>query len=168
MNQSSDYATDLTQSSSLSPDHFLVELAKDILGKGVDCRLEVKGFSMAPFIKDGDVLTLVPLEGSSPVSGDVVAFFRPGTEKLTIHRVLREEGDSCWIRGDNALQADGLIPKTSILGQVRRVERNGKRVFLGLGPERFLIALLTRTNLLLPVLRRVWRIFRPIKRVFSS
>jgi hypothetical protein len=75
-------------------------------------------------------------------------------------------GAESWMRGDNSLQADGFFPKTSILGRVERVERNGKRVYLGLGPERFLIAFLTRTNLLLPVLRPVWRVFRPVVRIF--
>ena len=141
-------------------------LLQTTLGKGMPVSFTAKGFSMAPFIKDGDVLTVVPLEGTSPASGDVVAFFRPGTEKLTIHRVIGEEGDSYWMKGDNSLQADGLIPKTSILGRVKRVERNGKRVYLGLGPERVLIAFLTRTNLLFPILRPVWRVFHPIVRIF--
>jgi signal peptidase I len=131
-----------------------------MLGKGMSVSFTAKGFSMAPFIKDGDVLTVVPLEGTSPVSGDVVAFFRPGTEKLTIHRVIGEEGDSYWMRGDNSLQADGFIPKTSILGRVKRVERNGKKVYLGLGLERFLIAFLNRRGLIYPLLSPIRRVIR--------
>ena len=139
-------------------------LLQTILGKGMPVSFTAKGFSMVPFIKDGDVLTVVPLQGTSPGLGDVVAFFHPGTEKLAIHRVVGEKGHFYCIRGDNSFQADGFIPKTSILGRVKRVERNGKRVYLGLGPERFLIALLTRRGLLSLFFLSIWRIIHPLKK----
>jgi len=161
----------MTQSSVLSTQHLnpsevLPELVKDILSKGVECRLQVKGYSMSPFIKNSDVVTISPMVDSSPGLGDVIAFIHPKTEKLLIHRVVWKRGDACLLKGESGLEPDGLIKKESILGFVTKVERKGKRIFLGLGSERFLIALLTRTNLLLPVLRPVWRIFRPIARIF--
>jgi signal peptidase I len=166
MTQYSDHVTDLTRSSSLSPDHFLVELVKEVLSKGVECRLQVKGYSMSPFIKDSDVVTISPIVDSSPEFGDVITFIHPRTEKLIIHRVVGKSGDACLVKGENALEPDGLIKKENVLGLVTKVERKGKRIFLGLGPERFLIAFLTRTNLLLPILRPVWRVFRPVVRIF--
>lgn len=132
----------------------------------MECRLQVKGYSMSPFIKDGDVVTISTIVDSSPGFGDVIAFIHPRTERLIIHRVVGKIGDAFLLKGESALEPDGLIKKENILGLVTKVERKGKKVFLGLGPERFLIALLTRTNLLLPVLRPVWRIFRPIVRIF--
>ena len=47
------------------------------------------------------------------------------------------------------------------MGRVTRVERNGKEIFFGLGPERFLIAFLTRRGLLFPLLYPLWRMVRP-------
>lgn len=142
----------------------LVELLRAVLDKGAPFRFRAKGFSMYPFIKDGDVVTVSPLPDTSPSPGDVVAFIRPETEKLVIHRVARKRGDSFLIKGDNTPHADGLIPEANILGCVTEVERDGKNVFLGLGPERFLIALLTRKGrfftLLLPVCRLVCLILR--------
>jgi hypothetical protein len=166
MTQYSDHVTDLAQSSSLNPDHFLVELVKEVLGKGVECRLQVKGYSMSPFIKDNDVVTISPISDVLPGFGDVTAFIHPKTERLLIHRVVWKSGDAYLLKGESALEPDGLIKKENILGLVTKVERKGKRIFLGLGPERFLIALLTRTNFLLPVLRPVWGILRPIARIF--
>ena len=166
MTQYSDHVTDLTQSSSLSPDHFLVELVEEVLSKGVRCRLQVKGYSMSPFIKDGDVVTISPIVDSSPRVGDVIAFIHPKTEKLIIHRVVGKIWDACLVKGENAVEPDGLIERNHMIGIITRVERKGKKVFFGLGPERFLIAMLTRKNLLLPVLRPVWRIFRPIVQRF--
>ena len=165
MTQYSDHVTDLTQSSSLS-DHFLVELVKEVLSKRVECRLQVKGFSMSPFIKDSDVVKISPMSDSAPEFGDVIAFVHPKADKFIIHRVVRKIGDACLVKGENALEPDGLIERKHIIGVITRVERKGKKVFFGLGPERFLIALLTRTNLLLPILRPVWKIFRPVVRIF--
>ncbi len=146
----------------------LPELVMEVLSKGVECRFQAKGYSMSPFIKDGDMTTISPVFGSLPRLGDVIAFIHPRTEKLLIHRVVWKSGDVYLVKGENALEPDGLIKKENVLGLVTKVERKGKRIFLGLGPERFLIALLTRTNLLRPVLRLVWGVFRPIARIFSS
>jgi hypothetical protein len=150
----------------LSGSEVLPELVNEVLSKGVECRLQVKGYSMSPFIKDSDVVTISPMSDSSPGFGEVIAFIHPKTDKLIIHRVVWKSRDACLLKGESALESDGLIKKESILGLVTKVERKGKRIFLGLGPERFLIALLTRKYLLLPVLRPVWRIFRPIAQIF--
>jgi len=42
----------------------LVELLRSVLDKGVPFRFQAKGFCMTPFIKDGDVITVFPLEVS--------------------------------------------------------------------------------------------------------
>jgi hypothetical protein len=162
---------DMTQSSELMADHLSVsdvlpEIVKGILNKGVECRFEAKGHSMSPFIKNGDILTIAPSRNHSPSIGDVVAFIQPENEKLIIHRVVKKRNSDYYVKGDNGLETDGLIHGTNILGVVKKVERSGEKVRIGLGSERFLIALLTRTNLLLPVLRLVRRIFRPIARIF--
>jgi hypothetical protein len=151
----------------LSADNLsITELLSTLVDKGLSCKFQAKGHSMSPFIKDGDAITVSPKIGCSPRFGDVVAFIHPRTEKLFIHRVVWKRRDAYIVKGENTLESDGLIKKENILGVVTKVERKGKKVFLGLGPERFLIALLTRKNLLLPVLLPVWRIFRPAVRIF--
>lgn len=142
----------------------LVELLQAVLDKGMPFRFRAKGFSMSPFIKDGDVITVSPLSSAPPRLGEVVAFVHPALEKLVVHRVVGKRGNSYCTRGDSALKMDGLIAEADILGHVTRVERDGKAVSLGLGPERLLIAFLTRRGLLLPFLRPVWKLVRPIVR----
>ena len=51
----------------------LIKLTKDILEKGLPIRLRASGFSMSPFIKSGDVITIIPLKNHLPRIGDVVA-----------------------------------------------------------------------------------------------
>ena len=108
------------------------------------------------------MITVYPLSGTLPRYGDVVAFVRPGTSTLIVHRVVGKSDDSFLIRGDNTGYFDGLIPTANILGYVTKVERNDREAYLGLGPERFLISFLTRRGLLLPLLSPIRRLIRPI------
>ena len=164
MTQFSSLITHLPQSSSLSPHYFVPDLVKDILSQGAECRFQANGHSMSPFIKDGDIVIVSPILHVSPGIGDVVAFIYKETGRLLIHRVVGKNGESYLTRGDNTLEGDGLIYSANILGYVTKVERNGKKVSLGLGPERFLIARLTRKGLLLSFVFPIWRVFPSIIR----
>jgi hypothetical protein len=130
----------------------LAELLQDLLSKGLPFTFRAGGFSMSPFIKDGDDVTLFPFNGISPGLGDVVAFIHKGTGMPFIHRVVGKKGNTYLLKGDNATETDGLISESDILGCVRMVERRGLRVFFGLGPERFLIAYLNRRGILLTLI----------------
>ena len=140
----------------------LITLLQAVLDKGVPFRFQATGFSMIPFVRDGDVITVAPLAGGTPGLGDVVAFVRPNTGKLAVHRVVGNLSSAFLIRGDNTQETDGLVPAGNILGRVTRVERDGRRVYLGLGPERYPIAFLTRLGLLRLLWRSVWRLVRPL------
>ena len=144
----------------------LVELLRAVLDRGEPFRFEAPGFSMSPFIQDSDAITVSPLSGAAPRLGDVVAFLRPDSGKLIVHRVVGKRGDAFLVRGDNAEEGDGLVPRANILGRVTRVERDGTRVYLGLGPERYLIAFLTRWGLLRLLLLSMWPLVRPIVLVY--
>ena len=131
---------------------------------------------MTPFIRDGDVITIAPVQPSnrsprvatfSPVPpggksgvmtcgiGQVVAFFSPVNQRLVVHRIIGRHDSRFLIQGDSLSGpvADTVRPE-DILGRVIRIERNRKRVWLGLGPERQVIAALSRAGLLLPILLR--------------
>jgi signal peptidase I len=138
----------------------LIQLLRAVLGKGALVRFRAKGFSMSPFIKNEDVVTLSPLQNASPGIGEVIAFVLQETDKLCVHRVVGKKGGFYATKGDNSSEADESVPRENILGFVTRVERGGKEVFLGLGPERFLIAFLGSRGLLLPLILPVWKVIR--------
>jgi len=140
-----------------------IELLQATLAKGVPFRFRARGFSMDPFIRDGDVITVSPLGEDSPGLGDVVAFVQREIEKLFIHRVIRIKENSYFIKGDNTRGVGSPVPPANVLGLVTRVERGRKRVFIGLGPERFLIALLTRKGWTIPLVRVAVKLLRPIR-----
>lgn len=126
----------------------LVELLQATLAKGLPFRFEAKGFSMAPFIKGGDVLTVSPLCNSPITIGKPVAFIHPLTKHLAIHRVIARNGQRYLIKGDNVFKVDGLVSQENILGYVSVIERNAKTISFGFGRERFIIAFLSRMRIL--------------------
>lgn len=107
---------------------------------------------MAPFIRDGDVITVAPLQKSSPKVGEIVAFVRPGEEKIVVHRVVARRSEVLFIQGDNGQgYPEDAIPVNNLIGSVIRIERNGHKIWIGLGPERYAIAWLSRVKLLTPL-----------------
>jgi len=142
----------------------LVDLLRAVLQKGVPVRFQAKGFSMSPFIKNNDVVTISPGQGTRPGLGDIIAFAHPETQGLCIHRIVCNKDGFFVTKGDNRSQTDESVPIENILGSVARVERDGKQIFLGLGSERFLIAFLGRRGLLFPILLPLWRLVRPFMR----
>lgn len=132
----------------------MLELMRAVLARGQAFRFRAGGWSMTPFIRDGDVVTITPLGSGGPRLGDVVAYAGSNGEKLVVHRAAGRQPGGTLMLGDNLRgQADGVIGEDALLGRVSRVERNGKQVRLGLGPERGLIALFSRLGLI-PVLLR--------------
>jgi signal peptidase I len=140
----------------------LVAILRAVLEKGAPARFQAKGFSMSPFIKNNDVVTISPLKGKRPGLGEIIAFVHRETGGLCVHRIVRKEGAFYITKGDNIAESAESVPAENILGLVARVERGGKEVFLCLGPERYLVALLGRRGLLFPLLLPVWRVVRPI------
>ena len=117
------------------------ELARTLLEHGKPFRFTAHGYSMSPFIQDGDVIMLAPCN-DAPQVGEVVAFINPENDRLVVHRLIAETIDGLVIKGDNVPESDGVFAPAQILGRVVRVERAGKPVGGGIGAERAAIAFL--------------------------
>lgn len=138
----------------LPPEH-VRELLRQLLAEGSSVRLRVSGSSMSPFIRGGDLVTLAPLGGRPVRRGDVVAV-AAGGRWLVIHRVVGVTPEGVATRGDALERPDVTVAPGDVAALVARVERRGRRVRLGLGPERALVAWLSRRGWLVPWLRP-WR-----------
>lgn len=140
----------------------VAELLQAVLEKGGLFRFCAHGGSMTPFIRDGDTLTIAPLEGRPPRIGEVVAFSCPveNQPKLVVHRVVGRQGSGFVVQGDGNGCAPEIVSWQNILGRLVKVERGGCYIRLGLGPERRLVAWLSRTRLLWILVWPVWREFR--------
>jgi signal peptidase I len=132
-----------------------LELLRGMVEHGRTLRTTVRGFSMSPFIRDNDVLTIVPMNTRAPRVGEVVAFTLPNSGQLAIHRIVARAGTGWLVRGDNCPETDGVVARENIIGRVLRVERQGREVRLGLGAEARLIAWLQRAHLLMRAVRVV-------------
>jgi hypothetical protein len=105
-----------------------------LLAEGLAVRLTVHGGSMSPWIRDGDVLTIVPREGAGdPRPGDVVAFRRPGGERLVVHRLVSRAPGGWIAHGDRCSAPDGFVAGSEVLGTVERVTRGTRRRLLPQG-----------------------------------
>jgi ribosomal protein S18 acetylase RimI-like enzyme len=137
-----------------------LELLRAVVEKDAQFRTTARGFSMQPFIRDRDVLTISPMH-DGPSIGEVVAFTQPDTGKLAIHRIVGQTDKGWLIKGDNCLEPDGVVAAAVMIGRVSRVERGGREIRLGMGRDGRLIAALSRHNMLLP-LRHLWMLPRRV------
>lgn len=131
-------------------------LLEAVVSKRADIRLKVNGFSMYPFIKGGDVVTISPLSKVAAGIGKIVAFYRPPSKRMVIHRIVGRNRGYYLIKGDNILGSDGFVPEGNVFGTVTKIERRDNVITLGLGQERVIIAFLSK-NGLLAVVFRCWR-----------
>ncbi|UCG43080.1 MAG: S24/S26 family peptidase [candidate division WOR-3 bacterium] len=147
------------------PGTALVGLMRAVLARGLPFRFRARGWSMSPFIRDRDVITIVPVDSTSLKIGDIVAFAGPDGQRLVVHRVVGRRGTDLRIQGDSAARAaDDLVPESSVLGRVKRVERNGQQVWFGLGTERLVVAFLSRKRVLSLLVMKVRALVRRLGR----
>ena len=95
-----------------------------------------------------------------------LAFVQPETGRVLAHRAVRIAEGQFFSKGDNVKgDGDGWVSYADILGQVVRIQQKGKERRFGLGPEKVLIALLSRWKILAPVLNFLRRIKWGCKRL---
>jgi hypothetical protein len=95
--------------------------------------LPVKGTSMKPLLRDGDVIEVVRAAPESVGRGDILVFMRSG--ELTVHRFLTRRGDRFLEKGDAQGQGNWHSWPDSV-GIVRRIRRSGIWTDLNAGRER--------------------------------
>lgn len=123
----------------------LISLMAAVLERGAVFRFKARGSSMTPFIRDGDLITVEPITRRRVGTGSIVAFTRPETGQLVVHRVISLSKEAVFIVGDNNCDCpDGWIPRENLVGNIIRIDRGEHRVWLGLGVERYLIAWLSQ------------------------
>jgi hypothetical protein len=109
----------------------MARLMAPVLAGGASVRFVALGGSMSPWIRDGDVVTIVPLtsgDAARLAPGDVVAFRRQPGLNLVVHRVLARAEGGWIVRGDRCVALDGLVADGDVLGRVSGVARGGLRL----------------------------------------
>jgi len=143
----------------IMPNQQFAVLMEAVLKRGKAFRFQASGSSMNPFIKDGDILTLVNVSQGEIKLGNVLSFIHPHNRKLLVHRVVNSKQKNYLMKPDNSANVDGWVNQQEIIGIVHSVERGESLIQFGLGWEKWLIAHLSRWNILMPIIQVLWRIF---------
>lgn len=132
----------------------------ELLEGGEPASIPARGFSMAPFIRDGDLITVVPAFRPGPDRlklGDVV-LFRTEHDRWLIHRIIRKSGRGkrgrVVTKGDSLLRADRPIDLEQVWGRVTALTRGRSSRLYDLSKPSIrrlmlAIALLSRTEALI-------------------
>jgi signal peptidase I len=137
-------------------------LLTDALRAGHSFSFRAGGFSMSPFIKDGDLITVSPFGNIQPGRGDIVAFLDAANNGLTVHRIIQKQGIDFIMKGDNTRVADMPVSDSNLLGRVTGIRRRKAERHLGLGSERGLLAALSRAGILMPLMRLTRLLLLPL------
>lgn len=144
-----------------------LKLSKDILSQGACLRFQAKGGSMYPAIRDGDILRIEPIKTKDIRLGDVI-FYRTASERIAVHRVIKKLSQNTRLvlttKGDfNTSKGEEVILK-EILGRVKSIERNGRRISLDHGLGRLMDIFYAKISPLIRRLRRIGgRLLRQIQ-----
>jgi|GEM_PF-395819 len=107
------------------------ELSTEILGVGGSFCFKAHGFSMYPFIRDGDVINIQPVNVNTLKVGNI-AFYRSVGNRLVAHRIINKDyyNDELILttRGDALWSSNEQVAANRILGQVVSVQRGQKVV----------------------------------------
>lgn len=106
-----------------------INLIKESLKKD-RLRFRALGSSMFPLIRNGDLVTIKPVDPDDLSTGDIIFFEK--NDSLILHRIIEEEKfkGKFTTKGDNMPICDHAVNSNEILGKLTGIERNGKIINL--------------------------------------
>ena len=139
------------------------ELTEEVLSRGGSFCFRARGFSMVPFIRDRDILTIESIKASVLDMGDI-AFYRLAGDRLVAHRVVCREvldgKEILTMRGDVPSGSYDRVLAEQVLGRVVSVQREEKLIRLDRGFRRLMALLLVRSS---PVSSLIFQPVRTVK-----
>ena len=115
------------QSNTSLRDHAMTKLRflKNFLSLSPFYKYRISGDSMSPTLVSGDIVMVNRLVYlfHNPQKGDIVAVRDPRDSKVLIKRIIKIEGKSSFVQGDNKNASTdsrvfGMIEKSDIIGKV--------------------------------------------------
>lgn len=102
-------------------------LRKQLIENNHAVKIVASGYSMFPFMRNGDVQTISPVPIEEIKVGDVAVFERD-TDWIS-HRVIdirnTNNGTTLILRGDTCIQIDPLVTTANYIGKTVGFERRG-------------------------------------------
>jgi signal peptidase I len=111
------------------------QLAAEHLQNGTAIRITANGRSMHPTIKNGDTLTIAPLNKKKLKRGDIILYRTTPANNLIAHRIIfirkKSSDEIIYTRGDALGGELEQINPENVLGKVIKVEHNGTAKIIG-------------------------------------
>lgn len=102
-----------------------VEFFKHMLKRGENIWVKIKGHSMWPFLKHGQVVMVGPVDDIKRVSvGDIVLGYIAGN--VVCHRVFRKKDGLLQTKADALPRLDPMIGKDELVGRVVAKQIKGR------------------------------------------
>src|SRR4051812_35966420 len=104
-----------------------ISLSVELLSLGHGVRFRTKGTSMRPAIRDGETITVEPVNPADVKRGEII--FCKTNDGVIAHRVVSIKRRASFIlRGDALQSCDEPVSAAQILGRVVSVERDGRSI----------------------------------------
>lgn len=140
-------------------------IAQEVLGRGRILKFKAKGGSMSPFIRNGDVVEVVPVKGKINL-GDII-LYHSSYGNPVVHRVIQRNKGSIITKGDSVPGSDQPILSKQVLGRVAAIEKNGWRIRLDRPMVRLLNILLATISPFSSLIYPSLKFIKPLKGVRS-
>jgi phage repressor protein C with HTH and peptisase S24 domain len=116
------------------------QLSVELLAAGRALTVRVRGYSMFPWLRPGDLVRVEPVDPANLHPGDVI-LFRAGNMAIA-HRLLRWKDGLLIIKGDAAPCQDAPLSPAEVIGRVVEVRRGDQAWRLDQGWYRVLAPVL--------------------------
>jgi signal peptidase len=114
----------------MTPEELSHKLRKEAISKGHSVQTVASGYSMFPFLRKGDLLTVEPVPMETIKPGDIVVF--ESNERWFAHRVIRiskrNNEIQFLLRGDTNLKFDPVVYEENYCGKVSSFQRGKKAI----------------------------------------
>jgi signal peptidase I len=104
-------------------------VVSEVLSRGHSVRFRAKGASMHPAIRDGEIVTVAPVQPAEIRRGDVILYrFRGGVIAHRVASIGRGTAGTLVfvVRGDAFHGCDEPVDESALLGRVVTAERGGR------------------------------------------
>jgi len=133
-------------------------ITQKVLGREKSLRFKAKGESMRPFIRDGDILEITPVNGEEIRLGGVI-FYHVGEKRTVAHRVMKKiiENDKLVFLTKRDLNTDEeeKVHLEQVLGRVKAIERKGRKIRVNEGLNRLMYIFYLKISPFLTKARRI-------------
>ncbi len=108
----------------------ILNVYRELIENGKEVRLNVCGYSMEPFLKEGRDSVLLKKCDRPLKKGDIAMYVRENGRYI-LHRVVKTDGESCFFAGDAQTFVEGPLNISCVFARVSEVYRKGKTLEKG-------------------------------------